>query len=493
MFYYHRVMEPCGVGQVGPGATESRVASPLTLALDSLATSLDHLVKLTDDCALDDLGPTELVAFLQAVESFRNRLPVVDHAAVQTAIRRDVPHALCQRSMVRVMTQALRISAAEASRRVKAAEHLGDRAATSGERLTPWRAYASAAQREGELTSEQVSVIDTALRRVDGRGFDLADVECGERILVDAARDVGPEDLRHLADRVVDAIDPDGSLPDDQLHRDRRFFHLRRATDGTYRGEFRLTPEVGAKLAAVLDPLAAPSITRFAVGGASEGSDGGRTVTEVDPRTRGQRVHDAVESVCDRLLRAGGLPDSGGTPATVVITIDADDLRDRTGQGLISDGSPLSPQAIVRLADQAEIAWCVKGSTGAVLALGRARRIASRSQTLAMIARDGGCSFPGCSAPPEWSERHHLVPWIDGGTTDLDNLTLLCRYHHHNFEQRGWRCRLNADRLPAWIPPAWIDRDQRPIVHPRILTRRWRTGPAGTGGSDPGESTGSGG
>jgi len=145
----------------------------------------------------------------------------------------------------------------------------------------------------------------------------------------------------------------------------------------------------------------------------------------------------------------------------------------RAGVGHFSDRPPIRADRVIDLADQADVAWCVKNSNGAVLALGRTRRIASPAQTLALTARDGGCSFPGCDSTPEWSERHHILAWVDGGSTDLDNLTLLCRYHHHNFEQRGWRCRLTADRLPAWIPPKWVDHHQRPIVHPRILIRRW--------------------
>jgi hypothetical protein len=45
---------------------------------------------------------------------------------------------------------------------------------------------------------------------------------------------------------------------------------------------------------------------------------------------------------------------------------------------------------------------------------------------------------------------------------------LLCRYHHTHFLQKGWTCRINTDRLPEWIPPRWIDRDQRPQVNARI-------------------------
>ena len=86
---------------------------------------------------------------------------------------------------------------------------------------------------------------------------------------------------------------------------------------------------------------------------------------------------------------------------------------------------------------------------------------------MAVIARDAGCSFPGCTHPASWCDRHHIVDWILGGLTDLDNLTLLCR-HHSYFLQKGCSCRLNADRLPEWTPPRWIDQDQRPQIKPRI-------------------------
>ena len=81
--------------------------------------------------------------------------------------------------------------------------------------------------------------------------------------------------------------------------------------------------------------------------------------------------------------------------------------------------------------------------------------------------RDGGCSFPGCTHPPSYCDRHHQ-DWILGGLTDLDNLTLLCRYHHTHFLQKGWTCRINTDGLPEWIPPWWIDQHQRPQVNTRI-------------------------
>lgn len=272
----------------------------------------------------------------------------------------------------------------------------------------------------------------------------------------------------------MDRIDPDGSVPDDERLRQSRHLRMSRQTDGSVKGEFHLTPEAGEKLKAVLDPLAAPRTTCPAAGLGLDDDGVSSKVIEPDARSRGQRLHDALEQVCDRLLRSSELPDSGGTPATAIVHIDLDDLLRGAGGGELGGGARISLGQVAELLDQAEIAWCLEDAKGAVLELGRSRRIASPAQTLAMIARDGGCSFPGCDVPPEWSERHHVVPWLAGGRTDLDNLTLLCRYHHRHFEQRGWTCRMNADRLPAWSPPRWVDREQRPIVHPRILLRRWR-------------------
>ncbi|HTF41784.1 MAG TPA: HNH endonuclease signature motif containing protein, partial [Propionibacteriaceae bacterium] len=88
--------------------------------------------------------------------------------------------------------------------------------------------------------------------------------------------------------------------------------------------------------------------------------------------------------------------------------------------------------------------------------------------TIALYARDQGCSFPGCDTPPEWCERHHILAWADGGTTDLDNLTLPCAYHHHNFLAKGWECRMGEDGLPEWLPPWWINRNRTPLINARI-------------------------
>jgi hypothetical protein len=437
---------------------------PVDLALDQLNVDLDHLVKLVEDGGLGGLDDAGLVGFLHGFEQLRNRLPLVDHAVIGDATRRNLPETLCQFSLARLLAVTLRISPGEASRRVGAAEAVGSRTSMLGQPLDPVRPVLAAAQRAGEINPEQVSIIERALVRVDRPGFDPAAVAAGERLLTEHAATFGPKQLRVLAERVVDHIDPDGSLPEERLNTDRRFFHLRQTKDGAYAGEFRLTADCGVKLQTLLGPLAKPRVN------IEIGADG-QPLEAPDPRHHGQRMHDAMEDVCDRLLRRDSpVPDSGGIPATVVITIDLNDLLAKTGYGVASDGTLIRTDTVLGLADQAELYFTFLNANGVPLELGRSRRIATRGQTIALIARDFGCSFPGCDASAEWSERHHIVPWVDGGKTDLDNLTLLCAYHHHNFLAKGWDCAINADGLPEWRPPWWIDKQRRPLVNCRICS-----------------------
>ena len=147
----------------------------------------------------------------------------------------------------------------------------------------------------------------------------------------------------------------------------------------------------------------------------------GSEVDGVDPRTTGQRWHDALEDVCDRVLRSDpSLADAGGTPTTLIVTLDLEDLRAKTGYAVASDGTLIPTDKAVRLADQADISYAAVDAKGVPLQLGRSPRIATLGQTAALIARDKGCSFPGCDVAPEYCERHHITAWIDGGSTDLE-------------------------------------------------------------------------
>jgi Domain of unknown function (DUF222) len=287
-------------------------------------------------------------------------------------------------------------------------------------------------------------------------------VQTAEQLLTEHAVVLGPTDLHRFALSVADAVDPDGPEPiDDALQQDRRYLELKQRRDGMWWLQGKLSGTVGTQLTAILDPLSRPRSSSI------EAEDG--SITPIpDERAYGQRMHDALDEVCGRLLKSADQPSVGGIPASVIVTITLEDLLAKAGLAETTDGSQLSPHQLLRIADEAEIWPTIINRDGVPLASGRTQRLASRGQTMALIARDAGCSFPGYTHPASWCDRHHILDWILGGFTDLNNLTLLCRYHHTHFLQKGWSCRINAVGLPEWIPPRWIDHDQRPQVNTRI-------------------------
>ena len=85
-----------------------------------------------------------------------------------------------------------------------------------------------------------------------------------------------------------------------------------------------------------------------------------------------------------------------------------------------------------------------------------------------MIARDLGCSFPGCTAPPAWCQAHHITDFSLTHRTSVDDGTLLCGFHHREHPRLGWTCRM-IDGNPHWTPPHWLDPnpDTPPQPNPR--------------------------
>ena len=183
----------------------------------------------------------------------------------------------------------------------------------------------------------------------------------------------------------------------------------------------RLDPEGSAVLEAILGPLAAPQPST------EHGSD---------IRTSDQRRADALVEVCRRAAAAGGAAPATAK-AAVFVTMDYQDLVERTGAGTTLTGELLAPETVRQVACDAAIIPAVLGSRCEVLDLGRTARLVTPKQLQALWIRDQGCTFPGCSRPPSWCDAHHVWHWCDGGPTDLSNLALLCPRHHTIVHQKG--------------------------------------------------------
>jgi hypothetical protein len=117
---------------------------------------------------------------------------------------------------------------------------------------------------------------------------------------------------------------------------------------------------------------------------------------------------------------------------------------------------PIGPRLLGRLGCDSVMQKVLFSTSGAVLNLGRDTRTVSRAQRRALNARDRGCVVPGCSAPPQWCEAHHVVWWRRGGRTDIDGLALVCGRDHTLIHLGVWD--LAMVNGVAWArPPSWID------------------------------------
>lgn len=118
-----------------------------------------------------------------------------------------------------------------------------------------------------------------------------------------------------------------------------------------------------------------------------------------------------------------------------------------------SDGTHLPVSTVRRLCCAAEIFPVVLDGDGAVLDLGRARRLANREQRRALRAMYRTCGYPDCTVTVDGCEIHHVVPWERLGPTDLANLLPLCAFHHHMVHEGGWTLTLDPDRTVTLTRP----------------------------------------
>ena len=151
--------------------------------------------------------------------------------------------------------------------------------------------------------------------------------------------------------------------------------------------------------------------------------------SRTDTRTTIQRMCDGLWLLADAYAK--GEVRGGREKPTLLINIPADSITGVSNEPGITDFGDRIPAHIVRmLAENAHLQRLITAGSH-ILDLGHDIRYITNEQYKALLARDGGCRQPDCHIPPAWCEADHLIPWEDGGTTNLDNLVLWCSHHHH--------------------------------------------------------------
>jgi 5-methylcytosine-specific restriction protein A len=416
---------------------------------ESPSAAAQRLLVQAADALLEAAGSSsdaELIALLGTCESVVRRLDRATVDAVAALDRRGVFAEKGYRSPAQALSDLLGWERFEARRRVVAAEQVTPRTGLDGSVLAarlPATAEVFAAGRTG---LRHVEVIARVLASKPA-GRLSPEVWAGAEAQLAGKADVyTPTELQHWGTALVELLDQDGAEPDDRPPAQVNELFLSRLPDGggKLKGRFDDAGMFDA-IAAVIDAHAKP-------------------LTGDDDRSTGERQAQALADVCGYVLDhapSSVLPDAGGHRPHVNVLIRLEDLQNRARAGCLDFGGPVTPETLRMLCCDAAVIPIVLNGKGQPLDVGRATRTIPDGLRRAVAARDRGCAHPGCGRPASWCEVHHLIPWEHGGATKLSNLAMLCKVHHRQIHSTEWVVRIR-DGLPEFIPPPWIDPEERP-------------------------------
>jgi hypothetical protein len=256
-----------------------------------------------------------------------------------------------------------------------------------------------------------------------------------ERALIKWARRVTVAGIRRRAD-----LESRASL-DDVVEADRtRYLSYWWFDDGRRLGlEGSLPAAQGAVVAKALDRLAdrAPDI----IDHEDEQSTSSEDSLDV-------RRADALVALASRAIAEDQDPDR----ATVVVHADLDSLSEDAGNCEIEGGPVIHPETARRLSCDARLQLVLHDEQGEAVGIGHLSRNAPPWLLRQLRHRDRRCTFPGCESK-RFLHAHHIEHWGRGGPTDLDNLVLVCTFHHKLVHEYGWRVEVDLPGAPTWFRP----------------------------------------
>ena len=359
------------------------------------ASSREEIVEVID--ALDDdaerlcglsfdvLTTPERLAALERVESVARRLRTPQHALINQLDAQASPEELGG-SLRAGLADRLRITKAEAARRIAEAQDLGERRALTGQPLPPQLSATAAGQRAGLLGDGHIKVIRGFFAQLPAE-VDAFTRQAAEADLAAKAAGYRPDELATYAQRVMDWLHPDGDFSEAERARRRGIILGAQDVDGMSRLSGLITPELRAALEATLAKLAAPGVCNpddeTPVVDQTPDADAVRR----DTRSQAQRNHDAFLAGLRGLLASGKLGQHNGLPVSIVVTTTLTDLESAAGKALTAGGTLVPMADVIRWAGHAHHYLAIF-DRGRSLALYHTKRLASPAQRIMLYAKD---------------------------------------------------------------------------------------------------------
>ncbi|MGO9308873.1 MAG: DUF222 domain-containing protein [Spirochaetia bacterium] len=161
---------------------------------------------------------------------------------------------------------------------------------------------------------------------------------------------------------------------------------------------------------------------------------------------------DGAVKLAESFLAGNPVTGTGGERFQVMVHVDQEVLGpDGAWAATQEDGTRVSAETLRRVA--CDCGLVAIGGDGEALNIGRRARSIPPAIRRALMLRDRGCTFPGCTHTA-FLHGHHVEHWLHGGETSLENLVILCTFHHHLVHEGGWIVTSGADGAFAFRSPA---------------------------------------
>jgi 5-methylcytosine-specific restriction protein A len=399
--------------------------------------------------------PRDVASRLERVARYGELRRLIDAVGVEVAAdlemfvdrEPDGARKLSERSPSAVLQAHARLDAVEASAMCKVGAAIQPQTNLQGEVLPSRHEALAAAVAAGGIRIGRAARVLSTLDEI-GTFVTPAESAAVEQFLVEKSVELTDRQFARVCRELPEQFVPDETEQREEYLRRRSGLVVRNLPDGLVQWIVTMHPEAAGFATTALDARTAPR--------RQPTFDVDEPVAGHDPRPIREKRLDAFVSMC----RESVAHDNGrlaGTAVTMMVTVTFETLRAGLGKAKICGvEEPISAATARRLAADANIIPVVLGTESERLDMGREVRLATEPQRRALELRDQGCIWPTCSAPPGWCEVAHDVPWFEGGGTDLDNLLLLCPFHHRVFDLEGWRL-VKRDGERYFIPPPWAD------------------------------------
>uniref|UniRef100_UPI003F9459DE 13E12 repeat family protein n=1 Tax=Mycobacterium sp. TaxID=1785 RepID=UPI003F9459DE len=342
---------------------------------DALDADVDRLCELV----FDAFTTPERLRALERLERVARRLRAPGHTLINQLDAQAGEEELGA-TLRSALADRLRVTKAEAGRRIAEAKDLGQRWALTGEPLAPQLSATATAQRDGVIGDKHVEVIRSFFAHLPVE-VDVCTREAAEADLAGKAGGYRPDELVKYAQRIMDWLHPDGEFSDQERARKRAIMLGKQEFDGMSRLSGLVTPELRAAIEAMLAKLAAPGACNpddeTPVVDATPDADAVRR----DHRCEAQRNHDGFLAGLRGLFASGELGQHNGLPVSIVVTTTLKDLEAAAGKGLTGGGTLVPMADVIRWASHAHHYLAIFDN-GKPLALYHTKRLASPAQRI---------------------------------------------------------------------------------------------------------------